>query len=126
MLRHVWPRTQAVLRYGLSRGLTVQLNTSGSGQIEIADVVDVCGAELDEFVLHLSLDGIDDQRVDRFHEMVAVERLADLSAPMLTMDDLFELQRLNEEVQASERYRQKALAATRSAQTAVAAAPGQK
>jgi phosphoenolpyruvate phosphomutase len=60
-----------------------------------------------------------------YAEMVAVERLADLSAPMLTMDDLFELQRLDEEEQASERYRQKALAATRSAQTAVAAAPGQ-
>lgn len=59
-----------------------------------------------------------------YAELVDVERLADLSAPMLTMDDLFELQHLDEEELAGERYRRKALAAMLSSQAAVAAATG--
>lgn len=82
MLRNVWPRAQAVLRHGLSRGLTVQLNTSGSGQVDIAEVVDTCGADLDKFVLHLSLDGIDDERVDLFRGKSGAMRRA-----VKTLDD---------------------------------------
>lgn len=82
MLRNVWPRTKEVLRHGLSRGLTVQLNTSGSGQVDIAEVVEVCGDDLRKFVLHLSLDGIDDARVDVFRGKTGAMRRA-----VQTLDD---------------------------------------
>lgn len=66
MLNLVWPRTRAVLRHALDRGLTVQLNTSGSGQVRMAQLVAACGDDLDRVVLHLSLDGVDEERVDAF------------------------------------------------------------
>jgi MoaA/NifB/PqqE/SkfB family radical SAM enzyme len=66
MLHLVWPRTQAVLRHALDRGLTVQLNTSGSGQVRMAQLAAACGNAIDQLVLHLSLDGVDEERVDAF------------------------------------------------------------
>jgi radical SAM protein with 4Fe4S-binding SPASM domain len=66
LLHLVWPRTKVVLRHALDRGLTVQLNTSGSGQIRMSQIAEVCGSDLDKLILHLSLDGVDEERVDRF------------------------------------------------------------
>jgi MoaA/NifB/PqqE/SkfB family radical SAM enzyme len=66
LLKPVWERARVVLQHALGRGLTVQLNTSGSGQIRMAEVAEACGDELDRFVLHLSLDGVDEARVDEF------------------------------------------------------------
>ncbi|MDF3139845.1 MULTISPECIES: radical SAM protein [unclassified Streptomyces] len=66
LLHPVWPRTKVVLRHALDRGLTVQLNTSGSGQVRMAQIAEVCGADLDQLILHLSLDGVDEERVDAF------------------------------------------------------------
>jgi radical SAM protein with 4Fe4S-binding SPASM domain len=66
MLHLVWPRTKAVLQHALNRDLTVQLNTSGSGQVRVAQLVEACGDRLSQLVLHLSLDGVDEERVDVF------------------------------------------------------------
>lgn len=66
LLNVVWPRTSAVLRHSLDRGLDVQLNTSGSGQIDMDTIAEVCGAELALLTIQLSLDGVDEQSVDRF------------------------------------------------------------
>jgi radical SAM protein with 4Fe4S-binding SPASM domain len=82
LLRNVWPRTRVVMRHGLDRGLTVQLNTSGSGQIDISEVVEVCGDDLNKFVLHLSLDGIDNDRVDVFRGKTGAMKRA-----VKTLDD---------------------------------------
>ncbi|MFF4505681.1 radical SAM protein [Streptomyces sp. NPDC001401] len=72
----VWPRTKVVLRHALDRGLTVQLNTSGSGQVRMAQIAEVCGSELDQLVLHLSLDGVDEERVDEFRGRKGAMRAA--------------------------------------------------
>ncbi|WP_433892866.1 radical SAM/SPASM domain-containing protein [Streptomyces sp. CA-111067] len=66
MLNLVWPRTKALLKHALDRGLTVQLNTSGSGQVRMAQLAAACGSRLDQLVLHLSLDGTDEEKVDAF------------------------------------------------------------
>lgn len=66
MLHLVWPRTKAVLQHALSRGLTVQLNTSGSGQVRMHTLAEACGDRLSQLILHLSLDGVDEERVDIF------------------------------------------------------------
>lgn len=82
MLRVVWPRTAAVLRHALDAGLTVQLNTSGSGQIDMDEVARVCGDELDQLTLQLSLDGIDEEKVDVFRGRKGAMRRA-----IKTLDD---------------------------------------
>lgn len=82
MLRVVWPRTAAVLRHALDRGLVVQLNTSGSGQIGMDEVAEVCGDELSNLTVQLSLDGIDDEQVDRFRGRKGAMRRA-----VKTLDD---------------------------------------
>jgi radical SAM protein with 4Fe4S-binding SPASM domain len=76
LLHLVWKRAKVVLRHALDRGLTVQLNTSGSGQVRMSEVAEVCGSDVDKFVLHLSLDGVDEERVDRFRGRKGAMRAA--------------------------------------------------
>jgi radical SAM protein with 4Fe4S-binding SPASM domain len=66
MLNLVWPRTRAVIQHALSRDLVVQLNTSGSGQVRMGVLAAACGDKLSNLTLHLSLDGVDEERVDTF------------------------------------------------------------
>lgn len=66
MLNLVWPRTRALLVHALDRGLEVQLNTSGSGQVRMKQLAQAAGDRLGQLVLHLSLDGVDEERVDAF------------------------------------------------------------
>jgi radical SAM protein with 4Fe4S-binding SPASM domain len=66
MLNLVWPRTRHVLHHALRRGLEVQLNTSGSGQVTIAQLAEAAGPYADQIRLQVSLDGVDDAKVDRF------------------------------------------------------------
>jgi radical SAM protein with 4Fe4S-binding SPASM domain len=66
LLNVVWPRTAAVLRHALDRGLEVQLNTSGSGQVGMNKIADLCGEDLKLLTIQLSLDGVDADAVDRF------------------------------------------------------------
>ncbi len=66
LLNVVWPRTAAVLRHALDRGLEVQLNTSGSGQVDVNRIAEVCRDDLKLLTIQLSLDGVDAELVDRF------------------------------------------------------------
>ncbi len=66
LLSNVWPRTQHVMQYALRHGLTVQVNTSGSGQIDIIDVIEASTPDLDRLIIQVSLDGIDGDQVDAF------------------------------------------------------------
>lgn len=86
LLRPVWSRASSVVAHSLRSGLDVQLNTSGSGQIQMAEVARTCGDELPNFVLHLSLDGIDEQHVDRFRGKKGAMRGA-----LKTLDDAIAL-----------------------------------
>lgn len=66
LLKTVWQRTEAVVGYALSRGLEVQINTTGSGDILPKKIKDTFSNHLDNLLLHVSLDGIDEYYVDRF------------------------------------------------------------
>jgi radical SAM protein with 4Fe4S-binding SPASM domain len=66
LLSNVWPRTRHVMQYALHKGLTVQVNTSGSGQINISEVTEAAKQELDGLIIQVSLDGINDHQVDAF------------------------------------------------------------
>lgn len=66
LLNKVWPRTRPVVEHGLRNGLEVQLNTSGSGQVPISEVVDLVAETGGRLVLHVSLDGIDQEQVNAF------------------------------------------------------------
>jgi MoaA/NifB/PqqE/SkfB family radical SAM enzyme len=66
LLNKVWPRTRAVVEHALARGLEVQLNTSGAGQVPIEQVAAVVAGSTEQLLLHVSLDGVDEQKVNAF------------------------------------------------------------
>lgn len=65
LIRSVWPRTKAVLEHANLRGLSVQLNTGGLGQIPIPDIVRLFD-DPTKLMLQISLDGARAETVDRF------------------------------------------------------------
>ncbi len=65
LLRIVWPRTRQVMHHALERGIKVRLITSGSGQIPVSEVVEAAGG-LPGLQLQVSLDGLDEVKVDEF------------------------------------------------------------
>ena len=69
MLNIVWPRTSSVMNYGLDRGLEVQLNTSGSGQVSIKTLAESIRDRPGNLLLQISLDGLDEGFVDDFRGM---------------------------------------------------------
>lgn len=64
--KKVWERTKPVVSYALSKGLNIQLNTSGSGNVDFENLYEIVKDYKDKFTLHVSLDGIDEQMVDNF------------------------------------------------------------
>lgn len=66
LLTKVWPRTEKVVSYCLENGLEVQVNTTGSGNIPAKQIRELIGEYRDLFLLHVSLDGIDEKYVDAF------------------------------------------------------------
>lgn len=66
MYHKVWPRTCHILQYAIQRDINVQINTSGSGDIDISAIVDTVNGSLDKILLHASLDGINEKKVDKF------------------------------------------------------------
>lgn len=66
LLSNVWPRTIEVLQHALNRDLDIQLNTSGSGDIEMATIKEAAGDKYKKILMHMSLDGIDEDAVDEF------------------------------------------------------------
>ncbi|MET4753876.1 radical SAM protein [Bradyrhizobium sp. RT11b] len=65
LLRVVFPRTEAVLAHGQKRGMQVQLNTAGLGQVPISDVVSIFD-DPGKLTLQFSFDGAKRDTVDRF------------------------------------------------------------
>lgn len=61
----VWPRTKEILKFAIENRLEIQLNTSGSGDIEVKEIKEVIG-DYEKFTLHVSLDGVDEEKVDWF------------------------------------------------------------
>ena len=66
LLTKVWPRTKAVVGHALRRGLEVQINTTGSGNIAPEVICEAFRVHLDKLLLHVSLDGTDPAYVDAF------------------------------------------------------------
>lgn len=66
LLNIVWPRTKHVMKHALGLGLEVWLNTSGSGQIPMSELASLAKDSQGKIVLQVSLDGIDEQKVDLF------------------------------------------------------------
>ncbi|MCI8917814.1 MAG: radical SAM protein [Eubacterium sp.] len=66
LLTKVWSRTKEVVEFALSKGLEVQINTTGSGNITPYMIKETFGENLTNLLLHVSLDGIDEQYVDSF------------------------------------------------------------
>lgn len=66
LLTKVWPRTREVVDFALSNGLEVQINTTGSGNITAEEICEVVRDRKDLFLLHVSLDGVDESYVDAF------------------------------------------------------------
>lgn len=66
LLKKVWARTKSVVGFALDKGLEVQINTTGSGDISPEEIKKTFGARMDRLLLHVSLDGVDDQYVDAF------------------------------------------------------------
>ena len=65
LIKSVWARTQAVLEHANRRGLRVQLNTGGLGQIAIPEIVRLFD-DPTKLMLQISLDGASAESVDRF------------------------------------------------------------
>lgn len=66
LLTKVWERTKEVVSFALSIGLEVQINTTGSGDITPYMLKDAFDGNLSNLLLHVSLDGVDEQYVDSF------------------------------------------------------------
>ncbi|HOV69690.1 MAG TPA: radical SAM protein [Clostridia bacterium] len=62
----VWPRTKEILEHCLEKDLNVQLNTSGSGEVGIDEIVTAAGQQKKNILLHASLDGTSEDTVDSF------------------------------------------------------------
>ncbi|MET4315435.1 radical SAM protein [Bradyrhizobium sp. RT4b] len=71
LLRVVFPRTEAVLAHGQKRGMQVQLNTAGLGQVPISDVVSIFD-DPGKLTLQFSFDGAKRDTVDRFRGKLGV------------------------------------------------------
>jgi radical SAM protein with 4Fe4S-binding SPASM domain len=65
LLRTVWPRTRALLKYANQWKMPIQLNTNGCGQISAKEVVE-CFDDAKLLLFALSLDGARAETVDRF------------------------------------------------------------
>lgn len=66
LLNHVWSRTKPVLQHSLDQGMDIQINTSGSGEIEMSELKKVAKDKYTKILLHVSLDGINHKKVDSF------------------------------------------------------------
>lgn len=66
LLTKVWRRTKEVVGFALSKGLEVQINTTGSGDITPYMIKEVFDENLSNLLLHVSLDGVDERYVDGF------------------------------------------------------------
>lgn len=66
LLNIVWPRTRRVMQHALRKGLTVQLNTNGAGQVSLHEVIEAAGSHLDQLIVQVSLDGLNEKHVDEF------------------------------------------------------------
>lgn len=71
LLEAVFPRTAAVLAHATQRGLHVQLNTGGFGQISIPDVVSISD-DPEKLAFQFSFDGAKRDTVDRFRRRSGV------------------------------------------------------
>jgi radical SAM protein with 4Fe4S-binding SPASM domain len=66
LLNMVWPRSRHVMQHALRNRVIVQLNTSGSGQVEMSEVIEAAEDHLDQLIVQISLDGINESQVDVF------------------------------------------------------------
>ncbi|MCA6112617.1 radical SAM protein [Bradyrhizobium cenepequi] len=71
LLKIVFPRSAALMAYANKRGLHVQLNTGGLGQVPIPDVVSIFD-EREKLVFQFSFDGANKDTVDRFRRKPGV------------------------------------------------------
>jgi MoaA/NifB/PqqE/SkfB family radical SAM enzyme len=84
LIKSVWARTKAVLSHANRRGLRVQLNTGGLGQIPVPDIVSLFD-DPSRLLVQISLDGSKAETVDKFrgHRGVfdsALRYMAELTA----------------------------------------------
>jgi len=84
LIKSVWGRTRAVLSHANRRGLRVQLNTGGLGQIPVPEIVGLFD-DPSRLMVQISLDGSRAETVDRFrgHRGVfdsALRYMAELTA----------------------------------------------
>ncbi|UFW51339.1 MULTISPECIES: radical SAM protein [Bradyrhizobium] len=75
LLNVVFPRSAAVIAHANRRGLEVQLNTGGLGEVEIRDVVSMFD-DPQKLVLRFSFDGANRETVDHFCGRAGVYRSA--------------------------------------------------
>ena len=66
LLKKVWDRTKYVVNFALDKGLEVQINTTGSGDISPKRIKDAFQRKSENLLLHVSLDGVDQKYVDSF------------------------------------------------------------
>lgn len=66
LLDKVWGRTKAVVGFALNKGLEVQINTTGAGDITPETIKEAFRDRVDNLLLHVSLDGVEEQYVDTF------------------------------------------------------------
>ncbi|MGY4319496.1 radical SAM protein [Bradyrhizobium sp. JR3.5] len=71
LLKIVFPRSAALMAHANKRGLHVQLNTGGLGQIPISDVVSLFDGR-EKLVFQFSFDGAKRDTVDRFRRKPGV------------------------------------------------------
>ncbi len=65
LIKSVWSRTKAVLLHANRRGLNVQLNTGGLGQIPVPEIVSLFD-DPSRLMVQISLDGSKAETVDKF------------------------------------------------------------
>jgi MoaA/NifB/PqqE/SkfB family radical SAM enzyme len=65
LIKSVWSRTKAVLSHANRRGLRVQLNTGGLGQIPVQEIVGLFD-DPSRLMVQISLDGSKAETVDKF------------------------------------------------------------
>jgi MoaA/NifB/PqqE/SkfB family radical SAM enzyme len=65
LIKSVWSRTKAVLAHANRRGLRVQLNTGGLGQIPVPEIVSLFD-DPSRLMVQISLDGSKAETVDKF------------------------------------------------------------
>ncbi|MES1241743.1 MAG: radical SAM protein [Acidobacteriota bacterium] len=65
LIKSVWSRTKAVLSHANLRGLRVQLNTGGLGQIPVPEIVSLFD-DPSRLMVQISLDGSKAETVDKF------------------------------------------------------------